>query len=368
MISPQESKPNITIVQDSLLAAFLMTQDTLDKKGKIVEKLVSKSKFFSISMHGSKINGSELWSIKDMDRIKKVYKKFCPWRRLYTGRSLLSLILPANLQYEKKNNSCEMVRIYNGVIYEGTFDKSIVGSSHNSLIQIMNKEYGPDMAANFVDNIQFIANNWITHAGFSIGLEDCMLTTKVNKKTGRSTSDEVKEYVEKCYVEAGGIAEATRNPGIREIRVTASLNKATDMGMKISKNAMSPTNNLLSTVGSGSKGDFFNISQLLAIMGQQNIRGKRIKPQISNGRRTLPHYPFGKLPQKEEYESRGFVRNSFIHGLNPQEFYFHAMSGREGICDKQLCRKQVAACMITIIYRVMWGKQCYHLVFCIVLV
>ena len=34
-----------------------------------------------------------------------------------------------------------------------------------------------------------------------------------------------------------------------------------------------------------------------------------------------------------EYESRGFIRHSFIHGLNPQEFYFHAMSGREGITD-----------------------------------
>ena len=28
------------------------------------------------------------------------------------------------------------------------------------------------------------------------------------------------------------------------------------------------------------------------------------------------------------------MHNSFIHGLNPMEFFFHAMSGREGVSDK----------------------------------
>ena len=32
-------------------------------------------------------------------------------------------------------------------------------------------------------------------------------------------------------------------------------------------------------------------------------------------------------------EGRGFVENSFIRGLNPQEFFFHAMGGREGLID-----------------------------------
>ena len=39
------------------------------------------------------------------------------------------------------------------------------------------------------------------------------------------------------------------------------------------------------------------------------------------------------LNPSDEYESRGFISSSFIQGLNPREFYFHAMSGREGITD-----------------------------------
>ena len=32
-------------------------------------------------------------------------------------------------------------------------------------------------------------------------------------------------------------------------------------------------------------------------------------------------------------EGKGFVENSFIKGLSPQEFFFHAMGGREGLID-----------------------------------
>ena len=30
---------------------------------------------------------------------------------------------------------------------------------------------------------------------------------------------------------------------------------------------------------------------------------------------------------------RGFVENSYLQGLSPQEFFFHAMGGREGLID-----------------------------------
>ena len=45
--------------------------------------------------------------------------------------------------------------------------------------------------------------------------------------------------------------------------------------------------------------------------------------------RTLPHY----YKYDDSAEARGFVENSFISGQTPQEFFFHAMSGREGLID-----------------------------------
>ena len=66
---------------------------------------------------------------------------------------------------------------------------------------------------------------------------------------------------------------------------------------------------------------------MIACVGQQNVEGKRI-PFGFNGR-SLPHFT------KDDFgpESRGFVENSYLRGLTPQEFFFHAMGGREGLID-----------------------------------
>jgi DNA-directed RNA polymerase beta' subunit len=319
IISAQASKPNIVIVQDSLLAVFLMTKENLP---------ITKSQFFDISMHGER-DGKPLWSPTRVMTIKKVLKMKGKKPVVYNGRGLISLLLPDDFIYEKKNDShpCEpYVRIYRGVMYEGALDKSILGSSHNSLIQVINKEYGSSVAAEFISNIQFITNNWLLVNSFSVGLEDCLITSP-------DSVLKIQDKISRCYVEAEGIEATTHNPGIREVRIAAALSKAKDVGMKIAKDSMSVDNNLLSTVHSGSKGDFFNIAQLTGLLGQQNLLGKRVTPTLNHGKRTLPHYPFGKLDKEVEYESRGFIRHSFIEGLNPQEYFFHAMSGREGICD-----------------------------------
>jgi DNA-directed RNA polymerase beta' subunit len=62
-------------------------------------------------------------------------------------------------------------------------------------------------------------------------------------------------------------------------------------------------------------------------VGQQNVEGKRIAFGFRD--RSLPHY------YKDDYgpDSRGFVTNSYLSGLTPQEFFFHAMGGREGLID-----------------------------------
>lgn len=67
--------------------------------------------------------------------------------------------------------------------------------------------------------------------------------------------------------------------------------------------------------------------QVIACVGQQNVEGKRIPFGFRN--RTLPHFI------KDDYgpESRGFVENSYLAGLTPAEFFFHAMGGREGLID-----------------------------------
>jgi DNA-directed RNA polymerase beta' subunit len=331
IISPQTSKTNVTIVQDALLGAYQMTFGI---------QPLRRDQFFDISMR-TQLTSDQV--LKRMQRIRRVMHDHGKKAQCFHGKGVVSLILPPDFDYEKENKGDPaepVLRIKGGVVVEGAFNKAILGSVSNGIIQVLNKEYGPEVATRFVDNIQFVANAYLLIRGFSIGIEDCLVQ-------GKEQGDRIKDVIERCYIEAEGIRETTYHPGIREVRITAALSKAKDIGLRIAKDSLDKNNNFLRTVNSGSKGDYFNIAQITGLLGQQNLLGQRVAPELNNGSRSLPHYPMphkkssidgktvsqSRFEREMEYESRGFVASSFIKGLNPREFFFHAMSGREGICD-----------------------------------
>ncbi len=112
-----------------------------------------------------------------------------------------------------------------------------------------------------------------------------------------------------------------------EASVNTELNEARDKSGTLAFKNLSPFNKIQNMVSAGSKGTNINISQIMACVGQQNVEGKRIPFGFRN--RSLPHFArddFGP-------ESKGFVSSNYITGLDPTEFYFHAMGGREGLID-----------------------------------
>ena len=80
-------------------------------------------------------------------------------------------------------------------------------------------------------------------------------------------------------------------------------------------------------VRSGSKGKENNVAQMIGCVGQQNVSGKRLEFGYID--RVLCHFERNdKGP-----EAKGFVEHSYKTGLDPHEFFYHAMGGREGIID-----------------------------------
>ena len=319
MISPQASKPIFCIVQDSLLGAYKMTYGI---------QTVTKAQFFSLSMV-TQLSSQEV--LDRMQHIRRIFKLKNKKVQCFHGKGLISLLLPMDFEYEKTNKvhpDEPTVRIHRGVLYEGTLDKSCLGATTNSILHRLYKEYSADVACKFIDEIQFITNQWLLEAGFSIGLGDCIV--KEEKR------ESIQDVVKKCYIEAEGIKTTTSHPGIKEARIMGALSKARDVGMKIAKEGLDPDNNLKKTVESGSKGDYFNIAQITGLLGQQNFNNKRANLSMSNGKRTLPHFPFEDMPVELDYESRGFVSSSFGKGLSPREFYFHMMTGRDGTMSTSL--------------------------------
>lgn len=314
-MNPQASKTNMCIVQDSLLGAFLMTKD--DSK-------IPQSTFYNICMKGD--GWTSQFILDKIQHIRRVLKELNQPIIAFNGKGLVSMMLPNDFHYTKKNNAHPdqpEIKIYKGVMYSGALNKAALGSVHNSILQLLYKEYDENVCLDFVNNMQFITNEWLLYNGFSIGIGDCISTKH----------DEVSEAVIKNFMEAKKIEFATQHPKIKEARIASCLNQAKDLGMKIAKDAMDKDNGFIATVTSGSKGDFFNIAQITGLLGQQNLSGQRVPKVLNKGKRTLPHYGFDESNIIREFESRGFIRNSFMKGLNPQEFWFHAMSGREGVSD-----------------------------------
>ena len=63
-------------------------------------------------------------------------------------------------------------------------------------------------------------------------------------------------------------------------------------------------------------------------MAWGSLRGQRILRGYKN--KALPYFKEGDISAK----ARGFIRNSYIEGLNPTEYFFHSMSGRDSLVDK----------------------------------
>jgi DNA-directed RNA polymerase beta' subunit len=327
LIGCQSSKMNICMVQDGVLGAYLMTKP----KGKVLRK----DQFFNCTM---RLSLSTNYVLQRMVEIKKVVERYNRKQksssrsetRVLSGRGLVSLILPSDFFYKKKTlvgSDEPTLIIENGVILKGALTKETVSSGHNCIPHYIHNEYGEEKCLDFINNMQFITNAYLEITSFSIGLLDCMSSRKF------ATVSSVEDTVYKCFMQAEALKKETKNQNIRESRVNAALVKAKDIGLKIAKDSLDPRNSFISTVVSGSKGDFFNIAQINGLLGQQNLSGKRLPLFLNNGTRSIPHYPKETTSNKDKYESRGFISSSFIKGLNPREFFFHACSGREGMSD-----------------------------------
>lgn len=315
-----------------------------DKNKPIIEKnttLLKKIKEQHSSSTGEKRKelASKFKALKDEnEKLKNIPEEDI----LYNGHTLFSVILPDDFEYFASNNAAKdgsNVIVKKGVLLSGTLDKVAIGSSSGSLIHHIAKDYGYKKASEFVSYYQILINNWLTHYGYTIGLQDC-----IPKNT-----DIIESEMNKCFLKAVAAIRTENDEEMLENKITGVLGEAITVGQKLAKEALTPDNNLVRIILSGSKGNFFNITQVTGAVGQQNVNGNRILKTF--GGRTLPHYEDinyniiqeyeeqGKDPLpvlKELFESRGFVSNSYFKGLTPQEYFFHAAGGREGLLDTSL--------------------------------
>jgi len=316
IISPRESVPIVSVVQDTLVGANRFTRSTT---------LFTLKEAMNLLVH------SKRWEGKMPE---PVTTKPQP---MWTGQQLLSALLPpVSLRMENssfgdndkgKEDSPNLIKILNGQMLQGILDKSVFS---RQLLHIIYNDYGHEIAVDFLDSLQAVIATFLMNSGFSVGISDLIADSGTNAEIGvvvnklmKTIEDQILQLHTGLFENSSGRSNADEFEG----KVMSTLNKAVGEAGKIGLQSLADTNRMTNMVKAGSKGSDVNVSQMVATLGQQAIEGKRVPNGFQH--RTLPHFK----RFDDSAEARGFISSSYVQGLKPHELYFHAMSGREGLID-----------------------------------
>jgi DNA-directed RNA polymerase II subunit RPB1 len=322
IITPKANRPVIGLVQDTLLGCSIFTNRDV---------FIERDMAMNLCMWLDDWNG-----VLPAPAILKPVE-------LWTGKQIFSFILPnvnlhatsiphdANSMKTQLTSAADtVVVISQGEHLAGILDKKALGGSELGLVHVIWKDHGPEAAKAMLSTAQRVVNYWLLHRGYTISVSDTIADERVMGEISTilaNTRATVSSLISDLYT--GRIA---LKPGLTlmesfEKVINNELNSATGKLGAEAQKSLSRANNINNMVKGGSKGASINISQIIGCLGQQNVEGKRIGYGFD--KRTLPHFTKNDLGA----ESRGFVANSYLKGLTPQEFYFHTMGGREGVID-----------------------------------
>ena len=313
IISPASNTSIVGIFQDSLLGAYRFTRSDVK---------FSPRDAMNMLMYFNEINPAELIG-------KETISSF----------DILSQILPPlTLKHKNKmfgddedfSTSNNVLDIKNGQMYRGQMDKGIFGSGTKGLLQRITNDFGNLQAQKFIDNFQNIITSYMRSSAYSVGISDLIANKITSDSIVEKITSKKQDVVDLLHQTHTGVFSnktGKTNHEQLESEVNGILNEAAAESGKIGRKNLEKDNRFVIMVNAGSKGSDLNISQMISCLGQQNVDGKRIPYGFDN--RTLPHFK----KYDDSPSARGFVENSFIGGLTPEELFFHAMGGRVGLID-----------------------------------
>jgi DNA-directed RNA polymerase subunit A' len=325
LITPRYGLPIIGCKQDHVSGCYLLTHGKrLLTREEACELLVSIGVEEDLPKPDVRKGGVELWS----------------------GKQIFSMLLPPDLNFVGRSNACRKcptckeercsydyyVVIKDGKLRSGAIDDRLVGAEGGELLQKIIKNYGYDIASDFLNKVSLLGINFLTRVGFTVLLSDTDLPSK--------PIEEIKGILSKAQLKVHKLVEKYNKGRMRaypgrtleetlEFLILNALNRARNICGKIVERYMGE-NSTMVMARSGARGSILNLALISACVGQQALRGIRIHKGY--GGRTLPHFRRGDIGPKPH----GFIRHGYKGGLDPHEFFFHTMTGRDSIMDTSM--------------------------------
>lgn len=299
-------------------------------------------------------------------------------RHMWTGKQVVSALIfhmcrpplpPLHLDGKTRTPSYafgekeeeHIVTFRYGELLTGVMDKAAVGNSSLGIVHAVYELYGSELAGRLLTAFGRLFTYYLQQAGHTCGIEDLVLTSAADRErsklldkvetdsavglkaffAGKGASDGGAQHTSQLSPEVIVSNEENMARLIRSDQKSGKVKIDGAMQSVINKSASDvikvclpnglgtsfPKNNFSMMVLTGAKGSAVNQSQISCFLGQQALEGQRVPLMIS-----------GKsLPSFRAYDSSaragGFVRDRFLTGVKPQEYYFHCMAGREGLVD-----------------------------------
>ncbi|MEA4956188.1 DNA-directed RNA polymerase subunit beta' [bioreactor metagenome] len=316
ILSPRFGGPIIGAIHDHISGAYLLTRT------------------------GSEFTEEQAFQIIRKAKLPIPKRKNRDW----SGKELFSLLLPENLNMQYKAEICKKcdecmlkdceydayVVIEDGQLITGAMDEKAYGSFSGKILDTIMKEYGSDEARKFLDASTDLAISGIMKTGITTSTNDEEIPEEAKERI-EAHLHSAEQRVDKL-VEAYENEELEALPGrsleeTLEMKIMQVLGEARDKSGEIAESYFGMDNHSVIMATTGARASMLNLTQITACVGQQSVRGGRIDRGYIE--RTLPHFRKNELGAK----ARGFVHSSYKEGLDPIEFFFHAMGGREGLVD-----------------------------------
>jgi DNA-directed RNA polymerase subunit A' len=262
------------------------------------------------------------------------------------GKEIFSVLIPNDFNFtgkarhynpsEDKKANMEKdayVVIKEGKLISGVMDRNNLGEGSGLLLRNMHKKYGKEMTIELLGRLFRLGIGVLLKVGFTTAISDTDLpeSAVLNiKETLKNAEAEVNELISLFN---NNKLEAFPGKSVKEtleLKILEVLNRARNKtGELVAIHADKKTHTMV-MADSGARGNLLNLAQMAACVGQQAMRGKRIEKGYKE--RTLSCFKRGDLSP----QAHGFIANGFKTGLNPHEFFFGAMTGRDSLMDTAL--------------------------------
>jgi DNA-directed RNA polymerase subunit A' len=319
LISPRYGLSIIGCVQDAISGNYILTKDMELPRSEAIDLLTFAGiKDFSKLPKKEKVNGKEVFSVLIPDDFN------------FTGKAK-----HYNPTLDKKANMERdaYVVIKDGKLTSGVMDRNNLGEGSGLLLRNIHKRYGKEKTIDLLGKLFRLGIGVLLRVGFTTAISDTDLpeSAVLNiKETLQNAEREVNELINlynnnKLEEFPGKTVKETL-----ELKILEVLNRARNKtGELVAKHADRSTHTMI-MADSGARGNLLNLAQMAACVGQQAMRGKRIEKGFKE--RTLSCFKRGDLSPA----AHGFISNGFKTGLNPYEFFFGAMTGRDSLMDTAL--------------------------------